>query len=171
MPQPVILETPRLLLREMLPEDAPFFFDLNADPLVIRYTGDKAFNNLQEALDITHYVIRQYRENGYGRLMVLEKESGLPLGWCGLKYHHDTQETDLGYRFFQTYWGKGYATEASKACVQHGFRDLNLNRIIAQAMIENTASIAVMKKTGMSFLEESLINGIPSCTYQILKGN
>jgi len=171
MPQPVILETPRLLLREMVPEDAPFFFELNADPLVIRYTGDKAFNNLQEALDITHYVINQYRENGYGRFMVLEKESGSPLGWCGLKYHHDTKETDLGYRFFQTYWGKGYATEASKACVQHGFHQLHLNRIIAQAMLENTASIAVMKKTGMTFLKESFIDGIPSCTYQILKGN
>ncbi|MBI3518632.1 MAG: GNAT family N-acetyltransferase, partial [Bacteroidetes bacterium] len=103
----IIIETPRLLLREKVVEDAPFFFDLNSDPLVTKYTGDPPFENVQEAENIVRYVINQYQKNGYGRWAVIEKDTGELLGWCGLKYHDDTQETDIGYRFMQKYWGKG----------------------------------------------------------------
>ena len=68
-----MLETPRLLLRKKVLEDAPFFFEMNADPAVNQYTGDGPFKDVQGAEDIMRYVINQYNANGYGRWMVIEK--------------------------------------------------------------------------------------------------
>lgn len=171
MKQNLIIETPRLLLRKKIVEDAPFFFDLNSGPLVTQYTGDGAFKNIQEAEEIVKYVIGQYKKNGYGRWMVLNKETNEPLGWCGLKYHEDTKETDLGYRFMQKYWNKGYATEAAIACIDYGFNVLKLDRIYGQAMRDNTASIQVLKKTGMTYVREDLCIGHESYVYDIKKEN
>ena len=163
----IILETPRLLLRKKVVEDAPFFFELNSDPLVIQYTGDTVFKDLQAAEDIVKYVIGQYEKNGYGRWLVALKETGEPLGWCGLKYHADTKDTDIGYRFMKKHWGKGYATESAKACIDYGFTIFKLKRIIGNAMQDNTASVNVFKKLGMTFVENNLLHDVPSVTYDI----
>lgn len=169
MSSPLILETPRLLLREKSLEDAPFFVELNADPEVTRYTGDVAFKDLTEAEAIVRYVIAQYEANGYGRWLVSLKESGEPLGWCGLKYHNDSADTDLGYRFLRKHWGKGYATEAGKACLDYGFGPLGLKRIIGRADVANLASIRVLKKLGMTFYKEDGLDGSPAYIYHIVK--
>ena len=165
----MILETPRLLLRKKRIEDAPFLLELNSNPLVIQYTGDVAFKNLKEAENIVGYIMNQYTQNGYGRLLVIEKATGNYLGWCGLKYHADSKETDIGYRFLQSEWGKGYATEAAKACIEYGFSNLQLTRIIGNAMKQNVASINVFKKLDMIYFDETLIDSIPSVKYEIKK--
>lgn len=165
----ILLETPRLLLRHKVLEDAPFFLELNSDPEVTRYTGDTAFKNLGEAENIARYVISQYEKNGYGRWLVSLKETGEPIGWCGLKYHDDSGDTDLGYRFLQKHWGKGYATEAGSACLDYGFGSLGLKRIIGRAAIANTASIQVLKKLGMIFFREDHLHDSPAYIYHIVK--
>ena len=163
----IILVTPRLLLRKKVVEDAPFFFEMNSDPIVNKYTGDGPFKDMKAAEDIVKYVIDQYEKNGYGRWLVADKITGEPLGWCGLKYHDDTKDTDIGYRFPQRHWGKGYATESAKACIDYGFNVFKLKRIIGNAMQENTASINVFKKLGMTFVENNLLHDLPSVTYDI----
>lgn len=167
----IILETPRLLLRNKVVEDAPFFLELNSDPMVTRYTGDGAFKDLNEAKKIVHYVIGQYEKYGYGRWLVIEKETGHPIGWCGLKYLEESHETDLGYRLMQKYWGKGFATEASLACLDYGFRVLNLNRIIGRAVKENVDSINVLKKTGMTFCREDMCHEHEAMVFELIKEN
>jgi RimJ/RimL family protein N-acetyltransferase len=62
------------------------------------------------------------------------KETDAYLGWCGLKFLDDLQETDIGYRFHKKYWGRGYATESAAACLKYGFEKLNLKKIIGRAM-------------------------------------
>lgn len=167
----VILETQRLILREMVLSDAAFFFELNADPEVIKYTGDGGFKSLKESEEIIRYVHSQYSKNGYGRCLVAEKETGNPIGWCGLKYHDDGDFVDIGYRFMKKYWGKGYATEASKACLDYGFTILKLNRIVGRAMKENTSSINVLKKIGMTFYKEDLCHEHAAFIYELKKEN
>ncbi len=164
-----ILETERLILREKLISDAPFLFDLNADPLVIQYTGNAAFENLAEAEEIVRYVQAQYREYGYGRWLVVEKISGLPLGFCGLKYHPNSKKVDIGYRFMRAYWNKGYATEAALACLGYGFSVLKLEHIFGNVQKENLASVRVLEKIGMYLVRESNCGGEPSFIYQISK--
>lgn len=165
----IILETPRLLLRKAIINDAPFFYELNSNPLVVQYTGDVAFKDLEAAKNIVFFLQKQYDENSYARLTVIEKSTQTSIGWCGLKYHPDTQETDIGYRFMQQHWGKGYATESALACINYGFETLNLTRIVANAMKENIASINVLQKLGMIYFGETFIDTIESVIYEIKK--
>jgi RimJ/RimL family protein N-acetyltransferase len=171
MPHDIILETERLIIREHVLSDAPFFFTLNSNYNVVKYTEDSSFKTIEEAEKIVQYVINQYKENGYGRWLVAEKETGNPIGWCGLKFHTDTKETDIGYRLLESAWGQGYATESAKACIDYGFKHFNLNRIIGDAMKENTASINVFKKLGMTYLKDSLLDNIESVVYELKKEN
>lgn len=166
-----ILETKRLILREMTIGDAPFFFELNSNPNVVKHTGDGAFKTLQEAEDITKYVISQYQNYGYGRLLVIEKSTSLPVGWCGLKYLEDQNETDIGYRFLEQKWGLGYATESAKACIQLGFEHYQLHRIIGRAATENKASIKVFKKLNMKFVTTEHFPEHEAVIYEIKKEN
>lgn len=171
MNAPIILETERLIIREHLLSDAPFFFTLNSNHNVVKYTGDTSFKNLTEAENIVKYVINQYKENGYGRWLVALKNTNTPIGWCGLKFHPDTQQTDIGYRLLESAWGHGYATESAQACVNYGFTHLNLNHIIGTAMKQNIASINVFKKLKMNYLNDTFINQMPAVTYQLYKEN
>ena len=151
------------------------FFLLNSDSDVIRYTGDVAFKNLDEAKAlIENYVA--YKKYGYGRWSVILKENNgrLPdqfgqelLGWCGLKFQEDTKLIDLGYRFFKKYWNKGYATESARACVEYGFQKLGMTEIMARAAKENIASIEVMKKVGMTYWKDGECHEEPGVYYKI----
>ncbi|MFC5269818.1 GNAT family N-acetyltransferase [Adhaeribacter terreus] len=163
-----ILETDRLLLREIGPEDARKMYELNLDPEVIKYTGDPPFESELAAENfIRNYP--DYSKNGYGRWLVVRKTDDEILGWCGLKFLPETQETDVGYRFFKKFWGMGYATEAAEACLEYGFKNLGLQTIVARAMHENPASIQVMKKIGMAYWKETDCAHEPAVCYKITK--
>ncbi|MDX1941692.1 MAG: GNAT family N-acetyltransferase [Saprospiraceae bacterium] len=165
-----IIVTERLLLRPFIIEDAQDFYDLNADPEVTKYTGDGAFADVKAAENfIRNY--HPYTTEGMGRWAVLRKSDGTYIGWCGLRYVPELREVDLGYRFFKKYWGQGYATESSKACLEYGFKALQLNKIVARAMKANIGSIRVMEKLGMRFGKEEVFEKHPGVLYEILKCN
>jgi RimJ/RimL family protein N-acetyltransferase len=153
-------------LTEMLPSDAPEAFALNADPEVVRYTGDGPFASMAAAHSFLA-AYPDYRAYGYGRWALRRREDGAFLGWCGLKYHPDSRETDLGYRLHRRYWGQGYATEAGRACLDYGFWRLGLTRIIAQVMAANLASIRVLEKCGMGAVASIAYEGEPGLLYSI----
>jgi ribosomal-protein-alanine N-acetyltransferase len=147
-----MLTTQRLVLRPMKIEDASHLFELNLDPEVVRYTGDTSCASISDALkiitDLSHPQFKNYK---MGRFSVLLHD-GTYLGWCGLKIHPDyDNEVDLGYRFHRRFWGMGYATEASLACLKYGFEELGLTRIVAKVMPANVGSIKVVQKLGMTF--------------------
>ena len=118
-----ILETDRLLLRELTVKDAVNFYKLNENPNVIKYTGDSAFEDIEEACSFLQNY-KDYEVNGYGRWAVINQSSYEFLGWCGLKYDNSKDETDIGFRFFEEHWNKGLATESAAACLQYGFGNL-----------------------------------------------
>jgi len=149
----IIIETKQLKLRELTPHDATYFFQLNNDPEVIKYTGDPPFPSVEAACEFLENY-DQYAKNGCGRWAVISKETDEFLGWCGLKYVPSISETDLGFRFFRHHWGKGYATEAAIACVNFGFKNLGLDLIVGRTMMANKASIRVLEKAGFHFVEE-----------------
>lgn len=159
------LETERTLLRELTVADAAQFFALNADPEVIRYTGDSAFDSVSQASGfLGNYT--DYVENGFGRWAVICKESGDFLGWNGLKY--GTDGTDIGFRFFRKYWNKGYATETSAVIIAYGFTELKLKRIVGRAMEANFASVRVLEKAGLSYVKPIDFEGEKGLLYEIL---
>lgn len=145
-----ILKTERLILRELNPNDAENFYKLNLNPNVIKYTGNSAFKDINEAKNFLENY-QDYKLNGFGRWAVIEKSTNEFLGWCGLKYDKNLDETDIGFRFFEEHWNKGFATESAKACIDFGFENLNLKSIVGRAMSENIASIKVLEKIGLKF--------------------
>jgi RimJ/RimL family protein N-acetyltransferase len=150
-----IAETPRLLIREFVEDDAADFFAFNSDPRVMRYTGEPPSTSVDQVRQqIRDYP--DYRKHGFGRWAVVFKPDGLIVGFNGLKYLDELQEVDLGYRFRSDYWGRGIATESSEAVLDYGFRELGLKRIIALVLPDNAASIHVLEKLGMSF--EGMVN-------------
>ena len=163
----IIIETNRLLLRTFTEQDAKLIYELNADPDVTRYTHDR-IKDLAHAKDILEKtIIPQYILYNHGRWAVHVRSNLEFLGWCGLKYRHELNEIDLGYRFKKECWEKGYATEAAYASIQHGFEKVGLQRIVGRAEPENIGSWKVLEKCGMSYIGEEEIDGYPVKTYEI----
>jgi ribosomal-protein-alanine N-acetyltransferase len=166
----IICETERLILRESIIDDAPDLFEMNSDTEVLKYTGDAAFRSVEE----TEELIRNYRDYekyGYGRWTTIVKATNEVIGFCGLKYLEDINETDLGYRWKKKHWGKGYATEAGSACLQYGFDKLNLKQVIAQVLKDNGASIRVLEKLGMKYWKVLDTEENPGLLYRIMREN
>jgi RimJ/RimL family protein N-acetyltransferase len=148
-----ILETARLRLREMVEADVHDVYLLNSSPNVMRYLGaERPLSSLDEALMLLRErIFPQYQSYGVGRWAVILKDNGLFIGWCGLKYEPAANEYDLGYRFIQNYWGKGYATEAARGVLEYCRQHLMGKRIVGKALLENVGSIRVLEKIGMQF--------------------
>jgi RimJ/RimL family protein N-acetyltransferase len=163
------LETARTYLRNLTVADAEDFYAINLDPEVMKYTGDNPFKSFEEAKRfLAEY--DQYQKYGVGRLAVIEKKTGEFLGWCGLKYTPEQDYYDLGYRFFRSHWNKGYATETALANLQFGFRQRGLDEIVGRALSDNTASINVLKKAGMTYRKALDFEGKEGVWYSITRG-
>lgn len=158
------LETERTFMRQLVKEDSYNYYSLNLDEDVLKFTGDKPFSRIQDAIKFLENY-DQYEKYRVGRLAVIDKGSLEFLGWCGLKYSVDRHEYDIGFRFFKKYWNKGYATETSQRCLEYGFDELGIERIVGRARKENLASIQVMEKIGMTYLRAFDFDGHPGVIY------
>ncbi|QBA64958.1 GNAT family N-acetyltransferase [Muriicola soli] len=146
-----ILETDRLVLRELCPDDAEDMLRLHSHPEVQRYTGEAVITTGAGIREKIEEKMHDYITYGYGRWATVLKDGNQFIGWSGLAYLPEFDEIDVGYRFLPQFWGKGLATEATRAILGYAFSDLELERIVAIAMKENRASIRVMEKAGMHF--------------------
>lgn len=147
------LETDRLILRRFTDADFDRLVDLDSDPQVTRFItgGTPEFD--QSMLDAW---LRQYeRWPDHGTFAAIEKASAEFIGWFHLRPatdNGDADEPELGYRLRRDAWGKGYATEGSRALIDKAFRDLGASRVFAETMAVNTGSRRVMEKTGLRFV-------------------
>jgi RimJ/RimL family protein N-acetyltransferase len=153
------IETERLLLRELLPSDDRGMFELDSNPEVHKYLGENPVKNIKQSQDVISMVRNQYQTNGIGRWATIEKETGLFIGWSGLKFITEPENNkvnyhDIGYRFMPPFWGKGYATEVTLAWLHYGFQEMNLKEIIGAAHEDNKASRRVLEKCGLQFVEQ-----------------
>ncbi|XOV78248.1 MAG: GNAT family N-acetyltransferase [Aestuariibacter sp.] len=147
-----MLETERLTLRKFTLADVTAFMALGSHPDIIRYTGRTAIKSLADAeIAMRSSVLKDYQQNGLGRLACVCKESGKIIGFAGLKYVAQLGEVDIGYRFFPEYWGQGLATEVSQLLLHYGRETLKLERIVGIVDTKNQASVRVLEKLGMVF--------------------
>lgn len=147
------IETQRLFLRKLEETDVERMFLLDSNPEVMKYIGVPVLTKPEESLGVIRMIQKQYEENGTGRLAVIEKETGLLIGWSGLKLL--TEEIngyknilDLGYRYLPESWGKGYALEAAKASLEIGFHEMKADVIYAHAHSGNEGSNHILRKLG-----------------------
>ena len=168
----IFIETERLILRELLPTDDAGMFELDSDPEVHRYLGNKPLQNIEQGREIIAFIRRQYIDYGIGRWAVIEKATGDFMGWSGLKFfdtsvNNHTGFYDIGYRLIKQYWGRGYATESALAVLNYGFTILNLPVIYGMADVKNTASNNTLRKIGLGFVETFDYDGILHNWYEI----
>ncbi len=148
------LETPRLLLRPFMREDAADHARIYAKPEVTRFLaggpflGEAASQRSRAALDL---FINHWKEHGFGVWAVIDRATGALIGQCGLKYLPDRPEVEILYALDTPYWGRGVATEAAAAALRHGFEATRLDRIVAVAMPAHHRSHRVMEKLGMIY--------------------
>jgi RimJ/RimL family protein N-acetyltransferase len=172
----MIIETQRLILREMQANDDKAMFELDSDPEVHKFLGNNPYTTIEQSREIIASVQRQYVTNGIGRWVVIEKSTNSFVGWSGLKFLTEPVNNryniyDVGYRLLKKYWGKGYATESALAAIDYGFNNLKLEEIFAAANINNTQSINALHKCGLKFIEHFDHNGIACNWYKITKND
>ncbi|MFC4212726.1 GNAT family N-acetyltransferase [Pedobacter lithocola] len=172
----IFVETERLYLREIIFDDAESMFDMDSNAEVHAYLGNLPCTTLDECKVNIEFIRRQYIQNGIGRWAIIEKESEKFIGWPGFKlitetYNNQSNYYDIGYRLIKRYWGKGYATEAAKAVIDYGFSKMELSLIIGIADIENTSSIKVLEKIGLSRISIFNYNGRLHHWMKIENGN
>lgn len=167
-----IIETERLIIRELLPEDEAGMFELDSDPEVHKYLGNKPIKHIDEARRVIELIRLQYETNGIGRWAMLEKSSGNFIGWTGLKLitipiNGHVNYYDLGYRMIKRYWGKGYATESAIASRDYAFNVLKTDKVYGMADIANTASCNVLQKTGLVYQHDFEYDGAPHAWFEM----
>lgn len=168
------IETERLILRKLIPSDDEAMFLLDSNPNVHEYLGKKPIASIEESREYIQNIQIQYIQNGIGRFAVILKETNEFIGWAGLKFSTEPINErqnfyDIGYRFIEDHWGKGYGYEAAKAWLDHGFNQLNIQKICAYADIKNRESIKILKKIGLQEVSEFDDDGTQSVWLELTK--
>jgi len=148
----IVCETERLRLRHLLDADAPFILELLNEPDFIRNIGDRKVRTLEDARGyIQHGPQVSYGKHGFGLFLVELKESGAPIGICGLLKRDYLDDIDVGFALREAYRGRGYAFEAAAAAMRHGRESLGIGRIVAITAPDNHASMGLLRKLGLEF--------------------
>jgi RimJ/RimL family protein N-acetyltransferase len=147
-----VLQTERLSLRRMSPDDAEFILELLNDHSFLRFVGDKGVRTAEDARQyILAGPVASYERHGFGLWLVELKGSKTPVGICGLLKRDTLSDVDIGFAFLPPYRSQGYAFESAAAVMDYGRKVLGLKRIVAITNEENAASIRVLEKIGMAF--------------------
>jgi len=147
-----ILETERLVLRQLTPDDAEFILELLNDPSFIRNIGDRNVRTIEDACSyILNGPVASYAKNGFGLYLVLLKETQEPIGMCGLIKRDGLEDVDIGYALRPRYWCRGYAVEAAQATKEYAREMIGLKRIVAIVDPVNAGSIRVLEKIGLHY--------------------
>jgi ribosomal-protein-alanine N-acetyltransferase len=146
----IVLETPRLALREMTPGDLDFVAEMLAHPEVTRYYSKRY--SRADAEQWLQRQIRRYVSHGYGLWLVEEKATGSPVGQVGLvpQIVGGVEEPEIGYLIHHPYWRRGLATESALAVRDYTFGVLGRDHVIALIRPENVPSQGVARKLGMT---------------------
>jgi RimJ/RimL family protein N-acetyltransferase len=148
-----ILDTERLSLRTLTPDDAPFYLEVVNDPAFIEYIGDRGIRTPAAARKaIADGPMAMQAALGHSLCLVQLKSDGAPIGMCGLIKRDTLPEVDVGYAFLPRFGGQGYATEAAAGVLAHA-PTLGIRRVLAITSPGNAASNAVLRKIGMRFQE------------------
>lgn len=147
-----ILETARLQLRHIAPNDAAFILELVNEPSWLRFIGDRGVRTLEDARAyILKGPVAMYDRVGFGLYLTELKANGAPIGICGLVKRAGLEDVDIGFALLPRYRGRGYAHEAAAAVLRYGRDVIGLNRIVAIASSDNESSIRLLEKIGLRF--------------------
>jgi RimJ/RimL family protein N-acetyltransferase len=162
-----VLDTPRLVLREMAAEDRPFVAEMLADPDVTRY-----YERQFDADDVRAWMNRQqrcYAEDGHGLWLVVERDSGEPVGQVGLMMQEveGVRRPEVGWLLHRPFWGRGYATEAGAATRDAAFTRWGYAQVISLIRPANEPSRRVAERIGMAPGSRVHFHGFEHIVYEV----
>jgi RimJ/RimL family protein N-acetyltransferase len=154
-----LLTTERLTLRTFRQDDLPHYHALNADPEVARWLGGPLTREVSD--EIAAWANECVVDHGYGLVAVERTSDGAFLGMCGL-HHQESQpdEVEIAWRLAHRHWGNGYATEAGRAWLDHGFTAYALPRIVSMTDHDNLRSQAVMRRLGLAYERDVVVEDL-----------
>ena len=150
------IETERLILRELKLSDAEGMFELDSNPNVHLFLGNRPVKHIDESIEYIKFVHKQYKDLGTGRWAVVLKETNEFIGWSGIKFitneiNNHKNFYEIGYRLKEEFWGKGYAYEAALKIKSVGMNDFGLTKLSAITTKDNTSSQKLIEKLGLKF--------------------
>jgi ribosomal-protein-alanine N-acetyltransferase len=154
------LHTRRLTLRPILPADTAHFYRIYQTAGVLQYFPNPTPPPLEK---VERFVANQqahWDKYGYGNWGILLNGGEQVIGWAGLQFLPETDETEVGYLLDKPFWGQGYATEVARASLDYGFSHFDFPEIIALVHPDNLASLKVAAKCGMTVVERKVYWGI-----------
>lgn len=159
-----VIETERLLLREITVSDAESVFCYLSDPLVMQYYGMAPFTHVEQAVAEIDWYQQNFQQKGGIRWGISLKDEGMIIGSCGFHlWDRQHAQAEIGYELHRDYWKQGIAFEALTAMIRYSFTYLHIKRIQAWTAPENSASRKQLHKLG--FVEEEFVKD-----YEFTKG-
>jgi [ribosomal protein S5]-alanine N-acetyltransferase len=166
--EPILIETDRLVLRPLTPEDEPELAAVLSDPVTMRwyprpYTAD----------EVGRWIERQIGSypKGSGLLGIVEKQTGRLIGDCGPRWQEveGRMELEIGYHVNRERWNQGFATEAARAVMDYAFQQFDVDRVISMIRPENAASRRVAEKNGLTMDRVVFWHDYDHCVYQRMR--
>lgn len=165
---PLPIETERLILRPFEPEsDAEQMLEVYGDPAVMRYIPEDVYRSLAAVRATLERYAREQESRGFSFWAVVERGGGHVIGDAGFGVFRQTSDVELGYTLRRDRWGRGYATEVARACLDAGLAHLDVARIIAVVDEENLRSSRVAERIGMAVAETVELHGRPHKLFEL----
>lgn len=161
------LETERLVLRMLRNEDFDDYAAMCADPEIMRFLGDRKPMNRNQAWRHMASIVGHWQLRGYGFFAVEEKATGRFVGRVGFWNPEDWPDFEIGWTTVREHWGKGYATEAARACLSYAFTNLRRDYVTSLIDPNNAASIRVAEHLGERYFQDVDLFGITVRQYRL----
>ena len=162
-----LLETARLTLRPFRLDDLDALHRLWTDPQVRKYLWDDEAITRERVESLVHTSLTSFDDHGFGLWAVWPREDEALIGFCGFWFFHEPPRLELLYGMSPSHWHKGLATEAARAMINYGFKELSLQRVEASTDAANVLSSKVMERAGMSFWKRETTNGLDTVYFAI----
>ena len=159
------IETSRLTLRPFEASDAQAAFEWFSDPVVMRFTPTGPDKSIEQTITRLAGYQNHQKAHGFSKWLIRERDSGIAIGDSGLYFLPEYGWVDLGFRFPQPCWGKGFATEVASAWVRAALDEFRIGQLGAFAHPENLASIRVLEKVGFRAERRDVVMGMDSIVF------
>ena len=146
-----MLETERLIIKKLTPDDLPWLIEMRAPDAVNRYLGGPEMQNAESLAKRLPFYLECHEKFGFGFCTMTLKSNGELIGTSGIQPLEDSGEIEVGYNLAEKYWRQGFGYECAMAWLKYGFETAGLQRIVAVAHPDNTGSWRIMEKCGMRF--------------------
>ena len=164
----VIFETERLNVRKLVVHDLEAFHKMQSNPKVMQYVDGEVKSYHEHQKEIKQLITKyELKGNDFWIYAIERKEDTCFIGTVALV--KDGTDDEIGYRFLEKYWGKGYASEVCSGLIQY-CRSLGMKKLVGYIIDKNIGSTMVLKKNNFKIVKQSISDeiGLPETKYELI---